>query len=235
MSHTWEPVRLTLSASNSGIVKAGDFSKNSEIEIINPEQIIATLDKGAEFEMEVMIEKDRGFRSTDDVHTESELGRILVDSAFSPVNRVKVDVENTRVGQMTNYDKLILEITTNGSISPRECMIDASNILIEHYKVFAFNEESKEVMVEAYSNIEEENEEEFVSESTGDEEEIDPKTKIEDVGLSPRTTNALISSGIKTLAGLYRLSDLKLSEVKGLGKKGIEEIKELIGKDEKAE
>lgn len=143
LSHTWEPVRLTLSANGTGKVVAGDFSKNSEIEIMNPDSLIATLDKDAEFEMEVIVEKDRGFRSTDDVTADSELGKILVDAAFSPVERVKVEVENTRVGQMTNYDKLILEITTNGSISPKECMVDASNILIEHYKIFAFNEEPK--------------------------------------------------------------------------------------------
>ncbi len=235
LSYTWEPVRLTLSANNAGQVVAGDFSKNSDIEIMNPDSPIATLDKNAEFELEVTIEKDRGFRSTDNVLADTELGRILVDAAFSPVERVKVEVENTRVGQMTNYDKLILEITTNGSISPRECMIDASNILIEHYKVFAFNEEPKEIMVEEYIKYDEENENLTVDDSEDINDEIDPKTKIEDAGLSPRTTNALISSGVKTLAGLYRLSDLKLSEIKGLGKKGIEEIKELIGQDEKAE
>ncbi|OQB06108.1 MAG: DNA-directed RNA polymerase subunit alpha [bacterium ADurb.Bin212] len=239
-SFSGEPVRLTLSKKDECVATAADFSKNSDIEIINPEQVIATLDKNAKFDMEVIVETDRGFRSTDDAERDGELGKILIDTNFSPVERVKIDVLNTRVGQMTNYDKLVLEITTNGSISVHDCMVDASNILIEHYKVFAFSEEPKETLVESMEDddiVEDDlpeysSDPEYASSNEGDS--IDPKTKIEDVGLSPRTANALLSSGIKTYAGLTRLSDLKLSEVKGLGKKGIEEIKNLMGNNEKA-
>ena len=235
-SYSSEPIRLTLSAQDAGIIKAADFNKNSEIEIINPDQTIATLDKKASFDMEVVVEKDRGFRSTDEAESSSELGHIIIDTSFSPVSRVKVDVENTRVGQMTNYDRLILEISTDGSISPKDCMVDAANILIEHYKLFAFNEEPKEILVEMADSIDE-NVDDALAETEINEyqDNIDPKTKIEDIGLSPRTANALINSGIKTYAGLQRLSDLKISEIKGLGKKGIDEIKELLGKNEKTE
>ncbi len=235
-SHTWDNVKLSLSKKDQGFATAGDFSNNSNIEIINPEQVIATLDKNAKFEMEVTIEKGRGFRSTDDAYKDSELGRIIIDTDFSPVQRVKIDVENTRVGQMTNYDKLVMEIHTNGSVSIHQCLVDASNILIEHYKIFGFMEEPEEKLVEM--SVEKDDmpsEADYTDENFDLVDEIDPKAKIDEIGLSPRTANALITSGVKTYAGLQRLSDLKLSEIKGLGKKGIEEINNLMGKDEKAE
>ena len=241
-SHSWDTVKLTLNANNQGQIKAGDLSKNADIEILNPDQVIATLDKNAKFEMEVNIEKDRGFRSTDDINAIKEIGHILIDAAFTPVERVKIDVENTRVGQMTNYDKLIMHVSTNGSVTPHEAVVDASNVLIDHYKVFAFNTELVEPLTTDYQEPEEEFElldnengvaadSEVMINSSGI---IDPKTKIEDTGLTPRTANALINAGIKTLAGLQRLSDLKLSEIKGLGKKGIEEIKAILEKNENA-
>lgn len=235
-SHTWDSVKLNLAKKDQGSATAADFSKNSNIEIMNPEQIIATLDKNAKFEMEVTIEKDRGFRSTDDAEKEAELGKILIDTNFSPVQRVKIDVENTRVGQMTNYDKLVIDINTNGSVSPHQCFVDASNILIEHYKIFGFMEEPEEKLVEMPLEQDEfTNEAEYLNDNLDLLDDIDPKAKIDEIGLSPRTANALITSGVKTYAGLQRLSDLKLSEIKGLGKKGIEEINNLMGKDEKAE
>lgn len=238
-SYSNDPVILNLSAKSLGKVTAAEFSKNSDVEILNPEQAIATLDKSAKFDMEVVIENDRGFRSTDDASASKEIGRILVDASFSPVERVKIDVENTRVGQMTNYDKLILEISTNGSLSPKEAIIAAANILIDHYKIFSFDTILEESMTADISEVRDdyevmpESEYEYTSDvDAGDVklESMDPKTKIEDIGLTPRTANALVNSGIKTLAGLQRLSELKLTEIKGLGKKGIEEIKEILEK-----
>lgn len=241
LSHSWEPVQITLSAEDAGQVTAGDFTKNADIEILNPDQVIATLDKGARFEMEVTIEKDRGFRPTDEAQVSKEIGHVLVDASFTPVERVKVDVENTRVGQMTNYDKLVMEITTNGSVSPHEAVVDASNVLIDHYKVFAFNTELAEPLTAEYQEPAPELDELIGGDESMDridefssDGSLDPKTKIEDIGLTPRTANALVNAGIKTLAGLSRLSDLKLSEIKGLGKKGIDEIKEILERNENA-
>lgn len=219
------PVKITLSKKGPAEVTAADFSKNSEVEIFNLDQTIATLDKKADFVMEVIIENNRGFRSSDEVKANSEIGNILVDAAFSPVERVKLEVQNTRVGQMTNYDKLILDISTNGSISPHQAVVEASNILIEHYKVFAFNELSEVVHVIESATDEIINTETEPDIENDQSENHNPKTKIEESGLSPRTANALINAGIKTIAGLQRLSELKLSEIKGLGKKGIDEIK----------
>jgi len=225
-----EAITLTLSKTGPGEVTAADFDKNADIEVLNLETHIATLDNKASFDLSVIIEKDRGFRTVENNEETSEIGIIIVDADFSPLERVKVSIENTRVGKMTNYDKLMLEVKTNGSVSPKEAMIEASNILIDHYKSFAFNEESSEPLTEAYEAEKpalEGGEDEtfdaaYVTEEIGG---MDPKAKIEDVGFSSRTTNALLNAGIKTVAGLKRLSDLKLSEVKGLGQKGIEEIK----------
>ncbi|OPZ22590.1 MAG: DNA-directed RNA polymerase subunit alpha [bacterium ADurb.BinA186] len=221
---------LVISKKGPGDVKASDFNKNGAVEIINPEAHIATLDKGAQFEMEVTVEKDRGFRSTEMVTDKGkEIGRIDIDAAFSPISRVKIDIENTRVGQMTNFDKLLLEVESDGSILPYDALIAASNILIDHYKAFAFNEETPNELTQMPEKEVPMMDEEVADEVLEGDEEIDPKTKIEDAKFSPRTTNALTNVGVKTVAGLKRLSDLKLSEIKGLGQKGIDEIKERLG------
>ena len=224
-----EPVFLKLSKNGPDTVTAADFAKNEKIEIINPDQKIATLDKKAKFELVAKVEKDKGFRPTENFKDgDVEIGDILIDADFSPIDRVKMEVTNTRVGRMTNYDKLVLLVITNGSISAKEAMIDASNILIDHFKVFAFDLDSDIKLTE------EQKSETDVTEDTGEEikeakkVQIEGKTKIEDAALSARTTNALINAGVKTVAGVLRLSDLKMSEVKGLGNKGILEIKEKL-------
>lgn len=226
-----EPVGLAISKKGPGEIKASDFTKNSSVEVLTPDAHIATLDKGARFDLEVIVEKDRGFRSTDEAQNKGkEIGRIDIDASFSPIERVKMDVENTRVGQMTNFDKLLLEIDTDGSISAYDSIIAASNILIDHYKAFAFNQEMSNELTKYPDN--EISEDDSLATSSDIEEiisgEMDPKTKVEDANFSPRTTNALMNAGIKTIAGLRRLSNLKLSEIKGLGQKGIDEVKEKL-------
>jgi DNA-directed RNA polymerase subunit alpha len=232
-SHSQEPVKINISKKGPGQVTAADFAKNSEVEIVNKDQVIATLDNKATFNLEITVEYDRGFRQTESMEVDkSEPGLILLDASFSPVERVKVEIENTRVGQMTNYDKLTLEVSTNGGTSPKNAIIQASNVLIDHYRSFSFDE----APVESMTAVSEE-----IVEDIGDEDDsmpqvsaspkksvISPKTKVEDSEFSQRTTNALLNAGIKSLAGVQRLSDLKLSEIKGLGKKGLYEIKDMI-------
>lgn len=229
LSHGDEPITLTINKKGPGIVKASDFSKNSQVEILNSDQLIATLDEKAKFELEAVIEKNRGFKSTDDENlSNNKIGVISIDASFSPIERVKILVSNTRVGQMTNFDKLEIEVETDGSITPKDAMIQASNILIDHYKSFAFNIESEDKLTEE-AKEEVEKEEEIAEEKFQilDDETAKIKVKIEEAGLSPRTTNALLNAGIKTVSGLKRMSDLKISEIKGLGQKGIIEIKNL--------
>lgn len=231
-SNSKEPVTIKISKNGPGEVTAADFSKNSNIEIIDPKAHIADLDHKAKFELEATIELDRGFRSSDDNISENkEIGEIIIDASFSPVERVMMNVENTRVGRMTNYDKVILEVYMNGSMKAKDAIIGASNILIEHFKEISFQTESLEKLTESPILV---SEDESSDQEEEKNEEIiigydDPKLKIEDAGFSPRATNALITAGIKTIAGLKRMSDLKLSEIKGLGQKGIEEIKEKLG------
>ncbi len=225
-----EPIVLELVKKGPGEVKAGDFKPNSNIEITNPDQHLLSLDNKADFRMEVTVEKDRGFRpvNTDSIERK-EIGQIAIDASFSPVERVSMEITDTRVGQMTNFDKLILDIITNGTVDPRYAIKEASRVLVDHYEAIIsdenFNPELTEVYVPEKIELPEE---EIVEEEVEEKSVLDGKTKIEEANFSQRTTNALLNSGIKTIAGLKRLSPLKLEEIKGLGKKGIDEINEKL-------
>ena len=221
-----EPVVLELSKKGPSVVTAADFKKNSNIEITNPEAPIITLDKSANLEMEVVIEKGRGFKSAA-VGTEdkTEIGRIAIDSFFSPVERVSLKVEDTRVGQMTNYDKLTLDVVTNGTIEPEAAIKEAAEALVSHYRAIISPEVEK---IETAEVVESDAaDDEIVTPVTG---ELDSKSKVEELGLSSRTANALVNAGIKTYGGLKRLSALKVEEIKGMGKKGVDEINALLGR-----
>ncbi len=219
-----EPVTLELSKKGPSEVTAKDFKANSSVEIINPDTHIITLDKNADFYLEVTIEKDRGFRPVNiGIGERSEIGRIGIDAFFSPVERVSMQIGNTRVGQMTNYDKLELEIVTNGTITPDEAVKEASKVLVDHYQAIILGEIEIEEVAQHDSNVVE------TVETENDGDNLDSKTKVEDLKLSPRTTNALINAGIKTFGGLKRLSSLKVEEIKGLGKKGVDEINAILG------
>jgi DNA-directed RNA polymerase subunit alpha len=221
-----EPVVLELSKKGPAEVTAKDFKANSKVEIANPDLHIITLDKNADFYMEITVEKDRGFRAVNvGTGDKNEIGRIGIDAFFSPVLRVAMSVENTRVGQMTNYDKLILEVTTNGTIEPLDAVKEASSVLVDHYQAIIIGGPVEILPEEIISEVSEDTSEESVLEKG----EVDGKTKVEDLNLSSRTTNALLNSGIKTFGGLKRLTPLKVEEIKGLGKKGIEEIKAILG------
>lgn len=223
-----EPVVLTLAKKGAGVVKASDIKANSNVEIVNPDQHIATLDAKADFSVEITVEKGRGFRAINvGTGERNEIGQIAVDTLFSPVERVALHVEDTRVGQMTNYDKLTLEVVTNGTVLPYDALKEASNILVEHYNAII---SGGSIALPEETDLQGSDDEAGVVEADlAISPIVDSKTKTEDLNLSPRTTNALLNSGIKTLGGLKRLSDLKLEEVKGLGKKGIDEIKEFLG------
>ncbi len=212
-SHSDEIVTLHLSASGDGVVTAKAFEKNADIELVNPEQIIATLDgKGAKLEMDVQIEKGRGYVPVEKRDgAKLGIGVIAVDALYSPIRRVRYNVESTRVGQMTDLDKLILEVETNGVITPSEAVAQASEILVDHFLVLA----GKDVV--AAHNCEEA----VVSEEGND-------ILIEEVNLSPRTTNALLNNDIKTVADILKLTDGELKTLKGFGSKAYDEVKEKL-------
>lgn len=226
-----EPVIIELTKKGPGVVKAGDFKANSNIEITNPDQHLLSLDNKADFYMEVIVEKDRGFRPASVATGEKkEIGRIAVDASFSPIERISFTVEDTRVGQMTNFDKLVLDVITNGTVTAEYALKEASKVLVDHYSSI-MNDESFDLEVtEKFQKEEEiiEPSETLEEMEDGGSVSFKGKLKIEEAGFSPRTTNALVNAGIKTIAGLKRLSTLKIEEIKGLGKKGIDEIKDKL-------
>lgn len=212
-SHSDEIVSLKLVASGEGVVTAAQFEKNADIEIANPKHVIATLDnKNAKLEMEIFIEKGRGY-----VPVEKRdggklgVGVIAVDALYSPIRRVRYNVESTRVGQMTDLDRLVIEIETNGVTSPKEAISQAAEILVDHFLVLSGKEVAKvKECVDVVAN-----------EEGGD-------ILIEEVNLSPRTTNALLNNDIKTVADILKLSDGELKTLKGFGSKAYDEVREKL-------
>jgi len=209
-----DPQFLVLTASGKGEVTAAQVKTTSDVEIVNPDQLIATLSGAkAKLGLEIKVEKGRGYVPVESRESEKlEVGMIAVDALYSPVQRVRYNVENTRVGQMTDLDRLVIEVETDGTLAPREAVQQAAEILVEHFQVVAGNS-----AVEASA--------------AGRESAADSgaaKINIEEISLSPRTTNALINNDVKTVKDLLKLSDTELRELKGFGTKAYEEVKDKI-------
>lgn len=228
-----ESAELVLQAKGPGTITGADFKGNADCEVVNKDHYIATMDKEASVSMRIGVKRGRGYEPVEKkINRSKAVGIITTDSIYSPVQAAAYRVENTRVGQMTNYDKLLVDITTDGSILPSEALKKASAILTEQYAAIA-NIPTPELNAVG-------TEEEFVGKEeiivTDDALEIlhslDPKTKIEEAGLSGRTTHALQAAGYKTLSGLKRLSEIKLQSIKGLGAKGVEEVKAVLSRVE---
>ncbi|MBN1353698.1 MAG: DNA-directed RNA polymerase subunit alpha, partial [Candidatus Omnitrophica bacterium] len=192
-SHFKNPKPMFLKIDKKGEVLAGDFKMDETVEVVNPDLHIATLSKKAKLEMELEVARGRGYVPADRNKKEnSPIGIIPIDSVFSPVKRVNFNVVNTRVGQMTDYDKLILEIWTNGSIDPKEALLYASNILQRHLDIFVeFGELPEEI-----TEVEESKEEKEMSEKFNM-----PITELE---LSVRSSNCLREAKIKTIGDLVK-------------------------------
>lgn len=216
------PVNLELSKKGKGAVKAKDFKVTGDVEVVNKDHIIAHLDDDkATFNMEVVVEVGRGYQAIEEgSQHKPSTDMIAVDAIFSPVTRVRYRVENTRVGQITNLDKLIITIDTDGSISPRDAFEEASAILVNQYTALAGQTRVEQATLEPVKD-------ESISESEP-EESSSLMTPIEDLNLSARTTNALINNDIHTLRDLFSLSDGELKELKGFGNKALDEVKEKL-------
>jgi DNA-directed RNA polymerase subunit alpha len=210
--HGEGPKIIRTEANGEGEVTAADIIGDADIEILNPELHIATIEKGGRLFMEMNVEKGRGYVSAEKNKKEDQpIGTIPMDSLFSPVHKVNYKVENTRVGQVTDYDKLTLEVWTNGSITPAEAVSSAAKILIEHEKLFVGLTEkvSDEVtMVEK----EEEDRDRLMDMS------------IEELDLSVRSYNCLKRAGINTVAELVNRTEEEMMKVRNLGKKSLEEV-----------
>lgn len=219
-----EPTILHLKANKEGIVTAGDIQTTSDIEILNPDHYITQLTtKSAKIDLELRVEKGVGYLPINQMSND-DANLILIDGIFSPVIKVRFEIENTRVGQMTNLDKLTLEVETNGAISPEDAMKFASNILMSYFQMF--NEAG--VAIEAdyisdFSKILEKEKEEAASKPAQEN-----YTPIEILGLSPRTLNALINGGIGSIEQLTKCTFSKLNNLRGFGKKAATEVQDSL-------
>lgn len=224
---TKEPSIITLDVSKGGEIKAKDIICTSEVEVLNPEQHIATVEKGTKFKMEMRVEKGVGYvPATARQKDEKDANIILMDAVFTPVKKVRFDIEATRVGQMTNLDKLILEVETTGSISPEDSLKFASNLLNSYFNIFNENQAiiEEEYMSDIKSILEKEKEEEA---SKPTQESYTP---IEILGFSPRTLNALINGGIGSIEQLSKCTESKLTNLRGFGKKALTEVSSALEK-----
>lgn len=209
-----EAQTLRITKKGKGKVTAKDIELNADVEVVNPDHVIATIDDTkADFVMDLVVETGRGYRTIEEGAIRKASDMIAVDAVFSPVQRVRYKVENTRVGQMTDLDKLLITIDTDGSITPRDAFEEASAILVNQYTALAGQ---TRVAAAAPAG------------GDGDDGEEPPElmTPIEDLNLSARTTNALINNDIHTLKDLFSLSDTELRELKGFGSKALDEVKE---------
>lgn len=233
--HSDEPqvakISVKGSAKGSRIVTAADIECPSQLSVLNKDQHIATItSKDVEFNMEMTIEKGLGYIGKESYHKDKvEVGTIALDAMFTPIRKVNYDVENMRVGDRTDYNRLRMTIETDGIISPREALEKSIDIMISHLRaVRGFQEEEieDEAPVSKKEMKEIEKEAEDSKENEGDSEIL--KTRIEDLQLSPRTLNALSEAGIRTVGGLVRKKEEDILEVEGIGNKAVQELKDAL-------
>ena len=223
---TMEPQTVTLSVKGAKNVTAGDIKVSGQVEVLNPEQHIATLtDKSASLNIEIVVAKGFGYVPKE-VHQKEkvDIGTIAVDAIFTPIRRVNYEVDNMRVGDRTDYNRLSISIETDGTISPRTALEASIEIMINQLKaIIGFVEkeevEKKEIAAKA--------DEKPAKKETADNDFL--KTRVESLDLSARTTNALSNANIRTIGGLARKTEEDLLEIDGLGDKGIQEIKRALG------
>lgn len=209
-----EEKKLYLKTDKEGIVTAGDITPDADVEIVNKDLVIATLAKGGSLDMEITIANGRGYVDAKENRKEMkniEVGVIPIDSLYSPIERISYEVEPARVGQSENYDKLIMEVYTNGSMTPQEAIALSSRILIEHFEILTKLNK--------------------ISDMTGllTDKEDDPiqktlETPIEELDLSVRAYNCLKRAGHHTLQDLTSLTESEMMKIRNLGKKSLKEV-----------
>lgn len=212
--HCEEDKIIRLNATTEGVVRAGDFECDPDVEIINKDLVIANIAKGGKLIMEMNVSSGKGYVRADDnkeLLSDRKIGVIAIDSLYSPIERVAYEVEDARVGQSENYDKLIIDVWTNSSIKPEEAIALASRILIEHLEIIA--------NINNIANV------------TGlmKEKAEDPKVKaletpIEELDFSVRAYNCLKRAGVHTLQDLVNKSDAEVMKIRNLGKKSLKEV-----------
>ncbi|MFH1397823.1 MAG: DNA-directed RNA polymerase subunit alpha [Candidatus Omnitrophota bacterium] len=217
-SHSKVPKTLYIKKNTKGEVKAKDIQTDESVEVINPDLHIATITEDIKFNMEIEVAKGRGYVPQEaNKRDDQVIGTIPIDSIFSPVKKVNFCVENTRVGQKTDYDKLILEIWTNGAVNPKDALLYGSNILQRHLDIFVNFGQLPD---------EEEDEPEMTKEEIALYEKL--RLPISELELSVRSSNCLREANIKTIADLVKRAEDEMLGFKNFGKKSLTEIKELL-------
>lgn len=212
-----EQATIRLEAEGEGEVTAGEFISSGEVEIVNKDHHLATLAEDGRLVLEATVDKGRGYHTAEENKElfDNVIGLIPIDSSYSPINRANFNIENTRVGQVTDFDRLVLEVDTNGSINPDDAISLAAKIMVEHLELFinlTDEIEDVEIMVET------------------EEEEKDKilDTTIEELELSVRSSNCLKRAGINTVDELVDKTEDDLMKVRNLGKKSLQEIKDKL-------
>ena len=216
-----EPIKAILKVKGQKDVTGNDFHLPTELELVNKTQKIATLtSKNSEMEMEITVKKGVGYEPKEMREGEKlEIGEIPVDSIFTPIRNVSYRVESMRVGQRTDFDKLSIEIETDGTVSPQDALNEANTILVDHFNLI--DQGIKEIIGEVKPAKKEE-----AKAKTSDAAELN----VEDMKLGTRTLNALLEAHIKTAAGLVKKTEADILEIEGLGDKGLKEIKKSLKK-----
>jgi DNA-directed RNA polymerase subunit alpha len=213
---------LRIDRHEKGVIKAADIITDEAVHIINPEHIIATLTDDVPFVVEMTVQNGRGYRTADEnVDQEREIGVIPVDSSFSPVVRVKHEIEDTRVGQRTNYDKLIMEVWTNGTVSPQMAIVEGAKILRKHLNPFVqYAEPGPTITVEPGIEV-------AGAGVDAVDHELERKLNMSlaELELSVRATNCLESEGITSVRDLVIRTDEELLEVRNFGETTLREVK----------
>ena len=213
-NHTEEDQVLKLVTNKEGVVTAGDIECPADVEIINKDQVIATIVKGGSLNMELTVSNGRGFvraEANKKLLGDVKLGTIAIDSSYSPIERINFEVEDARVGQATNYDKLILEVYTNGAMKPEEAVALASRILIEHFDILTKLNEIADVTG-------------LMAEADEDPKVKALETSIDDMDFSVRAYNCLKRSGINTMQDLVNRKESDMMKIRNLGKKSLKEV-----------
>lgn len=217
-SHSRRPKALVVERDKKGTITAGDLEGDETVEIINPDLHLCTLTKAGKFRMEVEVSLGRGYVSAERHQKDDRpIGLIPLDAAFSPVRRINFAVEETRVGQVTDYDRLILEVWTNGAMGPKDALLYASNILQRHLDLFV-----------NFGTLPDEPEEEAQAASVSDELLEKLRTPITELELSVRSANCLREAKIHTIADLVQKTPQELLKYRNFGKKSLAEIDELL-------
>lgn len=216
-----EPQTLRVEYKGKGTVTARDIQVNADVEVVNGDQVIATIDEDkAVFVMDIIVETGRGYRTVEEGASKKPSDMIALDAIFSPVLRVRYKVENTRVGQITDLDKLNITIDTDGTITPKDAFEEAAAILVNQYTALAGSTRveatpASKTVAPSFS-------------ADDNDEPAELMVSIEDLNLSARTTNALVNNEIHTLKDLFSLSDAELRDLKGFGQKALDEVKDKL-------